>query len=499
MQPTGPVLIVVAAYLCVLLVLGWAGYRRRRRDSLGDFYLAGNQLGFFVLLLTLYATQYSGNSFLGYPGQAYRIGFAWIMSVGMMMSVVIIYLLFAPRLHVLAHRNGYITPSDWIRHRFGDRRLAWLVSIIMAVSLLNYLYAQFLAMGHVAVGMSGGQLPFWAGVIGLAVVIGVYETLGGMRSVAWTDVVQGVMLFGSLLVVLVLCWPQVGTLEAVTRDLLERKPDLVTAPTWSECGNWFSSIVLLGLGASVYPHAIQRIYAARDAAALRTSLRVMVCMPLFTTFVVFLVGIVAHGMIEERSGLATDRVMPAVLATLFQTGTLAQWASVLVLTGGLAAIMSTADSALLSLSSMVARDLVGEWRGARLNEAAVARIGKWTSWVIILVLVVLAVRPPTTLWRLIEIKMELLIQAAPIFIFGIRSRYLTGRTALTALGTGVCLALLGLVLRVPEIGGIHTGTYACAVNACICGAGILWNRSSARAMARARGALPAPLLVDPDR
>ena len=62
-----------------------------------------------------------------------------MMSVGMMMSVVVVYLLFAPALQALSHRFGYITPSDWVRHRFADRRLALLVSVIMAVSLLNYL------------------------------------------------------------------------------------------------------------------------------------------------------------------------------------------------------------------------------------------------------------------------------------------------------------------------------------------------------------------------
>ena len=80
----GPELAVVGLYLIVLVVLGWLGYRRREKNSLGDFYLAGSGLGFFVLLATLYATQYSGNTFLSFPGEAYRIGFAWISIVAMM-------------------------------------------------------------------------------------------------------------------------------------------------------------------------------------------------------------------------------------------------------------------------------------------------------------------------------------------------------------------------------------------------------------------------------
>lgn len=469
----GPGIAVVGLYLLILLLLGWQGYRRRRSDSPSDFYLAGSSLGFIVLLATLYASQYSGNTFLGYTGEAYRIGFAWMMSVGMMMSVVVVYLLFAPTLQVLAGRHGYITPSDWVRHRFGDRRLALLVALIMAISLLNYLYAQFLAMGHMAYRMSDGQVPFWVGVVGLAAVIGLYETLGGMRSVAWTDVVQGVMLFLGLLVVLAVAWHAAGSLDGLSRDLLEHRPKLVRVPSWQVCGKWASSIVLLGVGAAVYPHAIQRIYAARDSTALRRSLRVMVCMPLFTTFVVFVIGILAHGIVSHETDFSTDEVMPALLAVLFKHGTLARWATVVVLTSGLAAIMSTADSALLSLSSILSRDFIGEWRGHELDEATLARTGKRLSWVIIALLVVMAVRPPTTLWRLIEIKMQLLVQVAPMFIIGLRSPRLEAGTALLAVSVGSTIYLTAAALTawgipVNSIGGIHTGTVACAVNAGIC-------------------------------
>jgi SSS family solute:Na+ symporter len=481
-----PATVVVSLYLIVLIGLGWWGRRQRTVGSLRDFYLAGSNLGFVVLLSTLYASQYSGNTFLGYTGQAYSTGFSWIFSVGMMMVVVLVYLLFAPRLHVLAHRHGFVTPADWARFRFDDRRVAQLISIVMAISLLNYLYAQFLAMGHMTVGMSGGRVPFWAGVVGLALIIGIYETLGGLRSVAWTDVVQGVLLFGGLLMVLVLVWPRAQSLTLITEQLMVSQPALVEVPPWQLCGRWASSLVLLGLGASMYPHAIQRIYAARDAATLRRSLRVMVCMPFVTTLVVFLIGILAHGLIPPQHGLAIDRVMPEVLAELSGRGALSEWGAVVVLTAALAAMMSTADSALLSLSAVLARDVLGQWRP--MDEASIARAGKWFSWTIIGVLVVLAVQPPTTLWRLIEIKMEILIQVGPIFILGIRSRHLDSQTAWRALLTGVSLAALAFFAGIDRIGGIHAGTYACAVNLAICCWGVRKNRRLSAAAAGEIGA-----------
>ncbi len=470
--------IVVAVYLCVLLFIGWRGHRQSTAGSLHDFYLAGGNLGFIVLLATLYASQYSGNTFLGYTGQAYRIGFSWVMSVGMMMSVVLLYLTFAPSMHLLAKRHGFVTPSDYVRFRYGDRALASWVSAAMAIALMNYLYAQFLAMGHLAVGISGGQVPFWAGVIVLAGVIGIYETLGGLRSVAWTDALQGLLLLFGLMFVLVLVWQRAGSLTPITERLVVDSPELVAVPSWQQCGRWMSSIVLLGLGASVYPHALQRIYAARDSLSLQRSLRVMVVMPLVTTGVVVAIGILAHGLIPGREGIEADRIMPELLAALAADGGFGEIVSVLVMTAGLAAIMSTADSALLSLSSMFARDFVAEVR-PDLSEHRLAEIGKLSSWGIIAVMVLMSISPPTTLWRLIEIKMELLIQVAPLVILGVRYRELPATAARRGFIVGTVLALIAFALGVQRIGGIHAGTYACAVNVAICAWGIRGARRSA--------------------
>ena len=100
------------------------GRLRRQENSLSDHYLGGRDIGLGVLVLTLFATQYSGNALLGYPGEAYRLGFAWVMTIGFMMAIVVVYLLFAPCLHRLAKHRGYVTPGDWVDHRFGSKRFA---------------------------------------------------------------------------------------------------------------------------------------------------------------------------------------------------------------------------------------------------------------------------------------------------------------------------------------------------------------------------------------
>ena len=122
-------LAAVALYLFSMIGVGWYARQKRQTDSMADFYLAGRSLGLAVLFLTLYATQYSGNTLFGYTGKTYRIGFEWTASVVFMFSVIVGYMLYAPRLVTLARKEGFITPGDYIRYRFSSPVLTLLSTI----------------------------------------------------------------------------------------------------------------------------------------------------------------------------------------------------------------------------------------------------------------------------------------------------------------------------------------------------------------------------------
>lgn len=182
-------LLVLGLYLAFMLAIAEWAKRARRDDTPGDHFLAGRELGVFVLFLTLYATAYSGNSLLGYPGRAYRSGFSFIMATGFMMSIIVMFHLLVPKLRPVAVQYGFVTPGDWLRHRFGNSGAArWLrlaVGFLMTLALANFLLAQLKAMGEVTSLVTGGLIPYEVGVVGLAGLILFYETRGGMRAVAW--------------------------------------------------------------------------------------------------------------------------------------------------------------------------------------------------------------------------------------------------------------------------------------------------------------------------
>ena len=464
----GGAVLAVGLYLVAILAVGYAARRRRADDSLAEFYLAGRQLSGPVLLLTLYATQYSGNTLVGYPGEAFRLGFSWVMSVGFMMAIIVVYLLFAPRLHHLARRHHFVTPGDWFAHRFGSPALTLVANLLLVAAIANYLLAQLMAMGLITAGLSGGAVPYWVGVVLLTLVVLVYETVGGMRAVAWTDTVQGLMLMVGLTGLLVAAAPTPDHLTRLTEWIAATSPEKTAVPGWDVCRNWMSTLVLIGFSGAVYPHAIQRIYAARDTASLRRSFSVMVFLPILTTGSVFLVGLLGIEQLADAGSIEADQVMPLLLAEWSGRSPVLYALSLLVIVAVVSAIMSTADSVLLSLSSILAKDVLGTTvlRGA--DEARLTQAGKTLSWVLVAVLVGIALVPRITLWGLTELKMEILAQVAPLFVLGVTWDRLTTRAALTGMLIGTTVYAGLLMGGYSELWNVHAGVIALLVNLLVC-------------------------------
>ncbi len=466
----------LVAYMIVLAVVAEVARRAKANDTPSDHFLAGRDLGVFVLFLTLYATAYSGNSLLGYPGRAYNSGFSFIMATGFMMAIIVAFHALAPRLRIAAVAGNFVTPGDWVRQRFPERdgarvsrALVTSVGLLMTLALINFLLAQLKAMGHVTTQVTGGLIPFEVGVIGLAGVILFYETLGGMRAVAWTDAAQGILMLCGLSALLVWILSEAGGLEAVTRGVARVRPDAIAVPDAATCANWFSTIALLGLASVIYPQAIQRIYAAKSALALKRSFAGMTFMPLATTFVVTLIGIAAISRIDPAAGIASDAVMPVVLTQWAAGGGWNEIAAVVVFLGALAAIMSTADSCLLSLGALIAQDLLGR-SGA---DPRTTRIGKIFAAVLLIAMIPLALQREVTLWRLIELKMELLIQCVPAFLVALHWRRLSAGATLAGLIAGTAFSV-GLTLwGIPRLGGIHVGVVGLALNIAVAVGGSL--------------------------
>ena len=458
----------IALYLVSMIGVGYYARIKRKGNTMADFYLAGRSLGMVVLFLTLYATQYSGNTLFGYTGKSYLIGFEWTVSVLFMFSIIVGYMLFAPRLVLLARQENFITPGDYISYRFKSRALTLISTLLMIYALCNYTLAQLKAMGAAVEGITDGGVPSAYGIVFLAIIMVIYETLGGMRSVAWTDVIQGVVLLVGFSIIFVLVPQLGGGFSEVVERLYLIDPDKLTVPEWTGRNKWLSYVVLLGCGAAIYPQAIQRLYASRSIKILKRSLSWMAFMPLTTTLIALVCGVTAIVVLPEIKEGRSDQILARLLALIMAGSELGYWLVVAVFAAALAALMSTADSALLSISSMFTRDIYLPYLRPDSSESHLTWVGKIFSWIMVAALVYVAIVTDKTLVRLLELKFEVLIQVVPSFFFGLYWKRLQSRTAIVGLVAGLVVALVLWWLGYGTLWGFHAGVIGLFVNCSIC-------------------------------
>ncbi|TLS35608.1 sodium:solute symporter family protein [Pseudalkalibacillus caeni] len=449
-----------------MLLIGYlSGRGKDIHNSLSGYYLAGRNLGIIALFFTLYATQYSGNTIVGYTPAAYRTGFSWLQSISFMTIIIGVYLMFAPRLYVIAKRQNFVTPTDWIHYRFKSNAVTILSIFLMLWGLGNYLLEQLVAIGQAVSGLTGGTIPYQFAVIAFVLVMLVYEWMGGMKAVAFTDVMQGIVLMIGIVVFLIGALYLVGgNMGDVTSYIASTEPAKVGVPPLEGSINWFSILILVGFGAAIYPHAVQRIYSSKSERTLKRSFARMAWMPPVTTGLVFVIGIIGIMMFPGLDKAGSEKLVGMMANEIAAIHPIYYWAMVLFFGGIVAAIVSTADSVLLSFSSMLSKDVYGRFINANATEHKKVMVGKFGGIVVVAFLLWLAWNPPATLYEIFVLKFELLVQVAPAFILGLYWNKLSAKPVFWGMLIGALLAGFMTLTGHKTVFGIHGGVIGLGIN-----------------------------------
>ena len=168
-------------------------------------------MGPFITALTLQTTAMSGYMFMGGPSLAYQVGwFAVFYAVGDAGGAIINVGLLAKRMRRLSQILDCISPVEYLEKRYESIPVKVIASVITIFGLAGYVLAQFLAAGKTLSRLF--DFPFVPGLIIGVTVILFYTFVGGYFAVAWTDVIQGIIMVSAVLGVLVLSLKDIGGL-----------------------------------------------------------------------------------------------------------------------------------------------------------------------------------------------------------------------------------------------------------------------------------------------
>ena len=361
---------VLAAYFLVVIVLGLLA-RGRLKDGPADYFLAGRGLGSFVLLGTMAATNFSAFTVFGASGAGYRDGLSFfpIMAFGTGFMALTFWLL-GRKVWQWGRTHSLVTPAELVEQVYGHKWLAGLFALVMVVFTVPYLALQPLAGAKVLGQLFG--LPPWAGASLITAIILIYTLRGGLKAVAWTDVFQGLLMFGLMAAALIMVTMHYGGWSPAFDLARQAEPSLFSRPGPRGVyapAVWFSFLTLWFFCDPMFPQLFQRFYSAkRERSLARTmALYPLVCTLVFTLPVAM--GVLGHLAFPGLSGRAADNIVP-----LLMTHLAGDFMGTLVLAAGLAALMSTMDSQLLTLSSIFTRDLVPLLGGRKSESALVGRV-----------------------------------------------------------------------------------------------------------------------------
>jgi len=392
-----PTLIGFIVYLIVILFVGFLTVRLTK--TLDDYILAGRRLNVWVVAFSERASGESAWLLIGLPGLAWASGFSALWpAIGCTFGIFFSWVFIARRLRVNSEKYNAITLPDFFEARFGDdtRFLRIVATVVIVFFFTMYVAAQFLGAGKV-LNATFGISPIWGMVIG-ALIILFYTIMGGFFAVAWTDLFQGILMIVTLVFLPVIALFEIGGLDALTAKLSSMDPNLLTV-TEGKSGWEMWSVILgglaIGLGYMGQPHLITRFMAIKNPEDLRKGSLIAVIWAILAFWGAVLVGIM--GLALFGTGFEDqEHVMPIMTQTLFP----AAIAGILI-SGAIAAMMSTADSQLLVSTSAVSEDIYHQMINRDASQSKLVIISRICTFVIGIIAFILALTAEDTVYKFV--------------------------------------------------------------------------------------------------
>jgi len=210
--PSVSFLVAFAGYMLFVLMVGF--YAARFNRDIKDFYVGGRQVGSWVTAISASASSESGWLVLGLSGLAFVEGVSavWVV-VGCLGGYLINWFLVAKRLRRMAVRYDALTLPDLLEARTGGHSstIRVVAMVIIFTSMMAYVGAQLIAAGKTfEFTLSSFGVDYRWGVLLGALITITYTTAGGYRAVAWTDLIQGLLMVIALVVVPVVAITSLG-------------------------------------------------------------------------------------------------------------------------------------------------------------------------------------------------------------------------------------------------------------------------------------------------
>jgi sodium/proline symporter len=369
------ILVEFILYCLIMVAIGY--YFSRKEMAHSDFLIGGGKLPGWALAFSERATGESAWLLLGYTGFVFMTGFSavWV-AVGIFTGIAFSWLFLAKKFMEEAQKYKVMTLPGYLAKRFESKGkiILWLSTILIGSFMMFYFGAQIAGAGKTLFTVFGLK-PIAGIFISFAIVI-LLSYLGGFVGVVWTDMIQSIMMLITLVGV------PLAALIKINAEGLSMMDAIVSAgPTMD---SWTGGLTGFALGLLLFnnfawffgfmggqPQLSARFMALKNRKEANTGTTVAIIWTILAYTGAFLIGLTALTLYQGQNFADVETILPFMILDLFP-----EWAAGLLLAGIMAAIVSTADSQLLVITSSASEDIIRNALGLKLTEKKLVLVSR---------------------------------------------------------------------------------------------------------------------------
>ncbi len=449
--------VVLGLYFCALLAIAvWV--MRQKNENTEDYFLAGKNVGWFVIGASIFASNIGSEHVVGLAGTGAESGMpmahyelhAWI--------VLLLGWLFLP----FYMRSGVFTMPEFLEKRF-DSRSRWFLSILSIVGYVLTKVSVTIYAGGIVVSQLL-DIPFLYGAFGTVIITGLYTILGGMRAVVYTEALQTVVLIVGSLIITALGLNAIGGFAELKATVGSEHFNMwrpASDPEYPWTGMVFGGTIVGIWYWCTDQYIVQRTLAAADIEIGRRGAIFGAYLKILPIFIFLVPGIIAYGL--KQKGLMTyeksDQVFPALVAYLLPVGLKG-----LVAGGLMAALMSSLASVFNSSSTLFTVDIFKKLYPDT-PEKKLVNIGRLsTVFVVILGMLWIPIMQKIgggTLYKYLQsVQSYIAPPITTVFLLGILWKRVNAQGAIATLLFGLIMGTLRIMAELSVVEGgsgfIHT-------------------------------------------
>lgn len=466
------ILVVMIAYLSLLIL--WGLYQGRKVKTESDFAIAGRKLPGWVAALSERATGESSWALLGLPGAAYATGLTEVWTaIGCVAGIITAWTVIAWRLRDEAEKYDVNTFSEYISRRHSDlsKWLRIVGSSTIVFFFFFYVGAQFLGGGKTLHTMF--DIDVNLAMLITAAIIVPYTIYGGFRSVVYTDVIQAIVMIIALVV-----GPVVGVFYLVNNpDLFANTiPDALekAGPGYNsmiDAASGFSIGVVIAGGFSWFfgylggqPQLSMRFMAISDVRQAKKARNIGIIWTIFAYIGALSIGWIGIAIFGPGTLTDQETVMPEVLLTIFPPSIAA-----ILITGAIAAMVSTADSLLILSSTEFSENLLKPALKKKVSDRKNLMLSRLvTAGLAVIALMVAYVSPSDLIYTLVGyVWAGIGANFSVVILLTLFWKKYHGRAALMTIITGVLFTIIWITSGMDKIITARIMTFVVALVAAV--------------------------------